>query len=236
MLAVALALAMLAGAAPAAAVGREPLAVGAISGVMEGLPPSPSAPPRPGASAPAGPGQTGWRPRRAVLSTAWTTHVSPNGPENWGYPRPQMTRAGWENLNGVWQFAPARAGARSPIGLALPRRILVPFPMESALSGIGAHYEHSWYRRTFTIPSSWSGRRVLLNFGAVDWQATVWVNGRRIGSHRGGYDPFSMDITAALRPVGLQQVIVGVVAPVDRGSEPVGKQRLRPGRISEAAR
>jgi beta-galactosidase/beta-glucuronidase len=103
--------------------------------------------------------------------------------------------------------------------------------MESALSGVGAHYEHSWYRRTFTIPSSWRGRRVLLNFGAVDWRATVWVNGRRIGTHQGGYDPFSMDITAALRHAGVQEVIVGVDAPVDRGGEPIGKQRLRPGGI-----
>jgi hypothetical protein len=230
----AVAVAMLASAGRAAAAGREPGAVGPIStlvaGVMKGLPPPPSAPPRPGASAPAGPEQTGWRARRAVLSTPWTAHVSPAG-EHWGYPRPQMTRAAWENLNGVWQFAPARADARLPTGLVLPRRILVPFPMESALSGIGAHYEHSWYRRTFTIPSSWSGRRVLLNFGAVDWQATVWVNGRRIGTHRGGYDPFSMDISAALRPAGVQTVLVGVDAPVDHGSEPVGKQRLRPGRI-----
>ena len=150
---------------------------------------------------------------------------------NWGYPRPQMTRTAWESLNGVWQFAPAGAGTPPPVGAALPRRILVPFPMESALSGIGAHYEHSWYRRTFTIPSSWSGQRVLLNFGAVDWQTTVWVNGSRIGTHRGGYDPFSMDITAALRPTGVQEVIVGVYAPVDRGGEPVGKQRLRPHHI-----
>ena len=76
---------------------------------------------------------------------------------------------------------------------------------------------------------------MLLNFGAVAWQATVWVNGRRIGTHRGGYDPFSMDITAALRRAGVQEVIVGVDAPVDRGSEPVGKQRLRPHRIWYAA-
>jgi hypothetical protein len=234
----ALALAMLGGAGRAEAAAGEPGGAGALSGLVAGvmkvLPPPPSAPPRPGASAPAGPGQTGWRARRPVLSTPWTAQVSPTG-DNWGYPRPQMTRAAWEDLNGVWQFAPAPAGAPAPIGLALPRRILVPFPMESALSGIGAHYEHSWYRRTFTIPSSWSGRRVLLNFGAADWQATVWVNGRRIGTHRGGYDPFSMDITAALRPVGVQELVVGVDAPVDRSSEPVGKQRLRPGRIWYAA-
>ena len=230
----AVALVLFGGSGRAAAAGRGPVGIDAINrlaaGVMNGLPPAPSAPPRPGVSAPAGPAQTGWRSRRPLLSTPWTTQVSPTK-ENWGYPRPQMTRTAWENLNGVWQFAPADAGARPPVGVTLSRRILVPFPMESALSGIGAHYEYSWYRRTFTIPASWSGQRVLLNFGAVDWRATVWVNGRQVGTHRGGYDPFSMDITGALRPTGVQEVIVGVDAPVDRGGEPIGKQRLRPRRI-----
>ncbi|MFL5861682.1 MAG: glycoside hydrolase family 2 protein, partial [Solirubrobacteraceae bacterium] len=214
--------------------GGGPAGVGAINQlvapVMKGLPPAPNAPPQPGPSAPAGREQTGWRAKRPVLSTPWTAHVSPTN-ENRSYPRPQMTRALWENLNGGWQFAPAQAGARPPHGVALAQRILVPFPMESAISGVGAQYEHSWYRRTFTIPSSWSGQRVLLNFGAVDWQATVWVNGRRIGIHRGGYDPFSMDITRALRARGVQEVVVGVDAPVDRGGEPIGKQRLHPRRI-----
>jgi beta-galactosidase/beta-glucuronidase len=228
---VALALALCAGSGRAVAASGDSAGTGTINGlvagVMKGLPPAPSAPPRPGPSAPAGPAQTGWRAKTPVLSTPWTAAVSPTH-ENGTYPRPQMTRAAWEGLNGDWQFAPARAGARPPVGLALSRRILVPFPMESALSGIGAHYENSFYRRTFTIPSSWSGRRVLLNFGAVDWQATVWVNGRRIGIHRGGYAGFSMDITRALHRGGTQEVILGVDAPVDRGGEPVGKQRLRP--------
>jgi glycosyl hydrolase family 2 len=201
-----------------------------VAGVMKGLPPAPNAAPRPGPSASAGPQQTGWHAKRPVLSTPWTAQVSP-GSVNWGYPRPQMTRAAWENLNGAWQFAPARAGARPPVGVALPRRILVPFPMESALSGVGTHYQYSWYRRTFTVPSSWRGRRVLLNFGAVDWRATVWVNGRRVGTHQGGYDPFGMDITPALRRAGVQEVVVGVDAPVNRGGEPIGKQRLKPGSI-----
>ena len=234
MLGVALALALFGGSARAAAARRASPATEPINqlvaGVTKGLPPAPSAPPRPGPSASSGPQQSGWRAKRPMLSTPWTAHVSPAS-QNRGYPRPQMTRTAWENLNGAWQFAPARVGARPPVGVALPRRILVPFPMESALSGIGTHYEHSWYRRTFTIPSSWSGQRVLLNFGAVDWQATVWVNGRRIGTHRGGYDAFTMDLTAALRHSGVQEMVVGVDAPVDRGAEPIGKQRLRPHRI-----
>jgi hypothetical protein len=235
MVAAALALALCAGsgraiAAPREATGGTAAIQQLVAGATNGLPPAPSAPPTPGPSAPSGPRLSGWRAKRPVLSTPWTAQVSPTRVDR-SYPRPQMTRTAWESLNGTWQFAPARPGARPPVGAALTRRILVPFPMESALSGVGTHYENSFYRRTFTIPSSWSGQRVLLNFGAVDWQATVWVNGRRIGVHRGGYAPFSMDITAALHRGGAQEVIVGVNAPVDRGGEPIGKQRLRPHRI-----
>ena len=144
------------------------------------------------------------------------------------YPRPQLTRTAWENLNGVWQFAPAVRGAAPPIGTDLPQRILVPFPMESALSGIKAHSEYAFYRRTFTVPSAWSGRHVLLHFGAVDWQARVWVNGHLLGTHDGGYDPFTMDVTSALAPGAIQEIVVGVYAPVDQRGEPIGKQRLAP--------
>lgn len=195
-----------------------------------GLPPAPSAAPRPGPSAPSGPQQTGWRARTPPLSTPWTSQVSPSD-DYPDYPSPQLTRTRWENLNGVWQFAPARAGRAPPVGTDLARRILVPFPMESALSGIESHFDHSWYRRTFTIPGSWSRQHVLLHFGAVDWQASVWVNGRLVGTHRGGYDPFTFDITSALHRDGAQEVIVGVYAPVDGGGEPIGKQRLKPSGI-----
>ena len=103
--------------------------------------------------------------------------------------------------------------------------------MESALSGIAAHSDYAFYRRRFTIPSAWSGRHVLLHFGAVDWQARVWINGHLIGTHDGGYDPFTMDITSALAPAGVQEIVVGVYAPVDERGEPIGKQRLAPHRI-----
>jgi hypothetical protein len=186
--------------------------------------------PQPGPSAPSGPPQTGWQAKSPPLATPWTAQVSP-GDDYPSYPRPQLTRTAWENLNGVWQFAPANPGDAPPVGIDLPQRILVPFPMESALSGIAAHHDDSWYRRTFTIPPSWSGRHVLLHFGAVDWEASVWVNGHLVGTHRGGYDPFSIDITSALAPSGVQEIVVGVSAPVDGGGEPIGKQRLAPSRI-----
>ncbi len=195
-----------------------------------GLLPAPQTNPAPGPSSPSGPQQTGWQLKPPPLSTPWTSRVSPSNDYR-VYPSPQLTRRAWENLNGVWQFAPASAGQAPPIGTDLPQRILVPYPMESGLSGIEAHYDYSWYRRTFTIPSSWSEQQVLLHFGAVDWQATVWVNGQLIGTHSGGYDPFSMDITSALHPGGVQEIVVGVYAPVDQGGEPIGKQRLHPSGI-----
>src|SRR5579859_4717506 len=139
MLAVALALVLLGSSGRAAAAQRGAATTSAanqlVAGVMKGLPPAPSASPRPGPSAPAGPQQSGWHAKLPVLSTPWTAQVSP-GNDDRTYPRPQMTRSAWENLNGVWQFAPARSDGRPPTGVALPRRILVPFPMESALSGI----------------------------------------------------------------------------------------------------
>jgi hypothetical protein len=170
-----------------------------------------------------------WQPKTPPLSTPWTAQVGPTNalPD---YPRPQLARPDWQNLNGVWEFTPAAAGEAPPVGRTLAQSILVPYPIESALSGIQAHSDRMWYRRTFTVPAAWSGRRVQLNFGAVDWVAEVWVNGTRVGSHTGGYGQFSFDITAWLR-AGNNELIVGVFAPADNGSQPVGKQRLRPGGI-----
>jgi hypothetical protein len=170
-----------------------------------------------------------WRPGTPPLSTPWTSQVGPANalPE---YPRPQLTRPDWQNLNGVWEWAPAAAGEQPPIGRALDRSILVPYPVESALSGVQEHHDRMWYRRAFTVPDSWSGRRVKLNFGAVDWQADVWVNGTRVGGHTGGYTEFSFDVTAQLR-AGSNEIVIGVFDPTDAGGQPVGKQRLSPGGI-----
>ncbi|GGN58296.1 hydrolase [Streptomyces albiflavescens] len=170
------------------------------------------------------------------LRTKWADDVGPANahPE---YPRPQLTRDNWRNLNGSWQFAAARAGEQPPVGKTLGERILVPYPVESQLSGIERHEDRMWYRRTFTVPADWkvgSGKRLRLNFGAVDWQSEVYVNGTEVAEHKGGYDKFSADITDALKPGRTQELIVGVYDPTDaQGGEnpPLGKQRLDPSGI-----
>ncbi|MFI9169011.1 PA14 domain-containing protein [Streptomyces lincolnensis] len=170
------------------------------------------------------------------LRTPWADEVGPDNahPE---YPRPQLTRTDWRSLNGRWQFAAAEAGERPPVGRTLPERILVPYPVESQLSGIERHEDRMWYRRTFTVPADWrigSGQRLRLNFGAVDWRTEVYVNGIKVTEHQGGYDKFSADITDALKPGRTQELIVGVYDPTDAANgenPPLGKQRLDPSGI-----
>ncbi|MGA6161845.1 AbfB domain-containing protein [Amycolatopsis magusensis] len=170
-----------------------------------------------------------WQPKPAPLNTPWTSQVSPTNalPE---YPRPQLVRADWLNLNGVWEFAGAPNLNSPPIGQTLPEGVLVPYPIESALSGIKRHEDNMFYRRDFTVPSTWNGRRVKLNFGAVTWETRVWVNGTQVGTHTGGYDAFSFDITGALR-AGANEIVVGVHSPVDGNRFPIGKQRRDPSGI-----
>jgi Glycosyl hydrolases family 2, sugar binding domain/Glycosyl hydrolases family 2 len=174
----------------------------------------------------------GWRMGRLRLTTPWTHRVSPGNalPE---YPRPQLMRARWQNLDGVWQFAGASAGEAPPVGKDLAERILVPYPSESALSGIERHEDRMWYRREFAVPRSWRvghGQRLRLNFGAVDYAATVWVNGTEVARHTGGYTKFSADVTDALKPSGTQEIIVGVEDRTDATWQPIGKQRNVPDR------
>src|ERR1044071_997711 len=176
-----------------------------------------------------------WQPAKGPLMTRWARDVSPKNahPE---YPRPQMVRSEWQNLNGLWSYAVTEdGGQKSEGGLRPPAKwdgeILVPFPIESALSGVMKRvYETNrlWYRRTFEVPKKWKGKNVLLHFGAVDWEATVWVNGKELGSHRGGYDGFSFDITDALKPKGEQEIVVAVWDPADTGTQPRGKQVRNP--------
>jgi hypothetical protein len=171
-----------------------------------------------------------WKPAKGPLTTRWAKDVHPERvhPE---YPRPQMVRKSWLNLNGIWQLALATKEEAAPVGRELPERILVPFPVESALSGVMKRSERLWYRRIFTVPKNWSGQRVLLHFGAVDWEATVWLNGNRLGKHQGGYDAFTFDVTDVLKPGGEQELIVGVWDPADGGKQPRGKQVRKPGGI-----
>ncbi|GAA1413204.1 AbfB domain-containing protein [Catellatospora coxensis] len=180
-------------------------------------------------------------PKTPPLSTPWTSQVSTTNPLP-EYPRPQMTRPDWQSLNGEWEFLnPATDGAGNvnrnaapPLGQTLPERILVPYPVESALSGImrNDNRDLMFYRRTFTVPAAWAGRRVQLHFGAVDYEATVWVNGVQVTSHRGGYDRFEADITAQLNG-GANEIVVRVYDPTDgRGEkQPVGKQVNSPSGI-----
>ncbi|MFD5133069.1 PA14 domain-containing protein [Streptomyces olindensis] len=170
------------------------------------------------------------------LRTRWADEVGPDNalPE---YPRPQLTRDAWRNLNGRWQFEAAEPGQQPPVGRTLKERILVPYPVESQLSGIERHEDRMWYRRTFTVPRDWkigSGQRLRLNFGAVDWRSEVYVNGTKVATHEGGYDKFSADVTDALKPGRTQELIVGVYDPTDAASgenPPLGKQRLDPSGI-----
>ncbi|MCX4911463.1 PA14 domain-containing protein [Streptomyces sp. NBC_00878] len=170
------------------------------------------------------------------LRTRWAKDVTPATAHR-EYPRPQLTRDNWKNLNGTWQFAAAKAGEQPPVGRKLAEKILVPYPVESQLSGIERHEDRMWYRRTFTVPSDWkigSGKRLRLNFGAVDWASEVYVNGTKVAEHKGGYDKFAADITDALKPGRTQELIVGVYDPTDAASgenPPIGKQRLDPSGI-----
>jgi hypothetical protein len=170
-----------------------------------------------------------WQMKQAPLMTPWAYLVDTNAPLP-EYPRPQMVRSHWLNLNGIWQFQPTVTNSAIPTGQTLSSQILVPYPMESAISGVMQYSEFSWYRRTFSVPSGWSGQRILLHLDAVDWQATVYVNGQQVGVHQGGYDPFSYDVTPYLNG-GTNELIIGVYSPEDNGGQPRGKQTLYPGGI-----
>lgn len=176
-----------------------------------------------------------WKPGKAPIMTRWAAKVAPERalPE---YPRPQMVRDAWQNLNGLWDYAIRPKAEEQP--QAWDGQILVPFPVESALSGVMKTVgpdKKLWYRRKFTLPSAngkvsqaWVGKQILLHCGASDWETTVWVNGKTVGTHKGGYDPFSFDITPALKSEPSQEIIVSVADPSDASFQPRGKQIQRP--------
>ena len=175
--------------------------------------------------------ETGWTPAEGPLLTRWAEEIAPEQPLP-EYPRPQLRRPEWKSLNGFWDYA---IGPRTePRPKQADGQILVPYPLESALSGVGESITANdllWYTRPFELPEAWDGQRVMLNFGAVDWEARVWVNGRFVGEHRGGYTPFAFDITSALAPAGPQEITVSVWDPTDEGYQPRGKQVREPGEI-----
>ena len=172
-----------------------------------------------------------WEPAKGPLKTRWTTQVAPDKalPE---YPRPQMMRDKWLNLNGLWDYAIVAKEAGKPV--QWDGKILVPYPVESALSGVMKTVGESnclWYRRSIKIPDQWKDSAIILNFGAIDWEATVWVNGIEMGNHKGGYDSFQMNLPTSVKAGAEVEIIVAVWDPSDAGYQARGKQVRRPNGI-----
>jgi beta-galactosidase/beta-glucuronidase len=169
-----------------------------------------------------------WKPAAGPLMTRWAKDVSPDDVHS-EYPRPQMAREEWQNLNGLWDYA-IRPKSDAEPG-QFDGKILVPFPVESALSGVMKRVgpeKRLWYRRDVSIQEGWRGKRVLLHFEAVDWETTVSIDGRTISTHRGGYVPITFDVTEALSPGTSHQLVVSVWDPSDAGTQPCGKQHNNP--------
>lgn len=172
--------------------------------------------------------QTGWKPAGNKIMSPWAEKIDPAHvlPE---YPRPQLSRTGnWKNLNGLWDYAITSKDASAP--QSYEGKILVPFAVESALSGVGKTLTKDnllWYRTSFNIPSNIKNT-ILLHFGAVDWKTEIWLNGQNVGSHEGGFDPFSFDITAFVKKGGKQELVISVWDPTDQGPQPRGKQVMKP--------
>lgn len=167
-----------------------------------------------------------WKPVGDKIKTQWAEKVDPKMPWN-VYPRPQLKRTQWMNLNGLWDYAVKDLNSSEPS--AFDGKILVPYPIESSLSGVGRTLTKDnilWYSRTFTVPAAWKGKNVKVNFGAVDWKAEVFVNGVSVGNHTGGFAPFSFDITSALKS-GANKIVVKVFDPSSDGYQPVGKQKSK---------
>ncbi len=169
-----------------------------------------------------------WKAVGSRIKTEWASQVDPSNVLS-EYPRPIMERDKWKNLNGLWSYAIIDKG--EPLPIEFEGEILVPFAIESSLSGVGkliTEQQELVYQRYFEIPSSWKGKSILLHFGAVDWKADVWVNNIKVGSHTGGFTPFSFNITSAILAKGKNCVVVKVWDPTDKSSQPRGKQVSKP--------
>ena len=169
-----------------------------------------------------------WSMQEGPLKSRWASEVTPNNAWN-EYPRPHMVRHNWKNLNGLWDYTITSKETGFPD--TTHGQILVPYPVESALSGVMKRLtpdEKIWYSRKLSIPAKLKSQRVLLHFEAVDWEMTAWIDGKEIGSHRGGYDPFTFDVTEYIKPGQSQQLLVSVWDPSTDGMAPVGKQTNNP--------
>lgn len=167
-----------------------------------------------------------WRMKEQSIVTRWAKEVAPENA--WQeYPRPQWQRENWMNLNGLWDYSLLKGSQSMPA--KYQGKILVPFCIESALSGVGKTMmpgDRLWYRRQFQVPAGWNGKNVILNFEAVDYSTAVWVNGAWVGAHKGAYDRFSFDITPYLKQRGSQEIIVAVDDPTSFGTQARGKQQM----------
>ncbi|HEX8358297.1 MAG TPA: glycoside hydrolase family 2 TIM barrel-domain containing protein [Segetibacter sp.] len=171
-----------------------------------------------------------WQVVGKKITTPWSEKVDTTNPLP-EYPRPQMVRPNWINLNGLWEYTIIPKINQDSIPVSFAGKILVPFAVESALSGVGASVGKDsvlWYKRSVTIPSKFLKQNILLHFGAVDWLSDIYINGKFAGSHQGGYDPFSIDITPYLKKGKTQDIAVRVWDPTDDGPQPRGKQVKKP--------
>jgi beta-galactosidase/beta-glucuronidase len=174
--------------------------------------------------------QSDWKIVPGHITTQWAADVNPAKtlPD---YPRPLMQRNNWQNLNGLWQYAIIPVADNDAIPTTFQGNILVPFAAESALSGVGKTVGKDsilWYQRDITVMGKRKNKRILLHFGAVDWRSDIYINGKKIGRHEGGYDPFTFDITDALKKGSKQTLAVRVWDPTDDGPQPHGKQVVHP--------
>ncbi|PRY97337.1 glycoside hydrolase family 2 protein [Marinilabilia salmonicolor] len=172
--------------------------------------------------------QSQWKPAGENIKTSWGKEIDPQNvlPE---YPRPIMERSEWQNLNGLWEYAIEPVKNSQPY--SFDGQILVPFAIESSLSGVQKRVGSEnviWYKRLFEVPTNWTEKKVLLHFGAVDWKTDIWVNDIKVGTHEGGYTPFSFDIAPFLSEDGDQELVVRVWDPTDKGPQPRGKQVSNP--------
>lgn len=172
-----------------------------------------------------------WKPAGDKIKTIWAEKVDPANPLP-EYPRPILVRDQWQNMNGLWDYSILPKGSSIPA--SFDGKILVPFPIESSLSGVQKNVGETnelWYNRVFTIPATWKNKRILLHFGAVDWKTDIWINNIKIGSHKGGYTPIDIDITPYLNKEKTQKLTVRVWDPCDKGFQPRGKQVEKPSGI-----